>query len=47
VAAAIAPYVEAGARHVNLIPVQDSAEETTLVAKAVQDELQKLFPAGV
>ncbi len=42
VAEFIAPYVEAGARHVNLIPVQGSPEENVDRAAEVQAELRAL-----
>jgi probable F420-dependent oxidoreductase len=45
VAEFIAPYVEAGARHVNLIPIQGSPEGNIEAARQVQEELAKLFPA--
>ena len=43
VAERIAPYVEAGARHVNLIHVQDSAEENIERAAEVRAALHELF----
>jgi probable F420-dependent oxidoreductase len=45
VAEFIAPYVEAGARHVNLIPIQGTPEGNIEAARQVQDELASLFPA--
>lgn len=42
VAEFIAPYVEAGARHINLIPVQSSAEENVTRAAEVREELRRL-----
>ena len=42
VAEFIAPYVEAGARHINLIPVQGSAEENIERAAEVQFALRAL-----
>jgi alkanesulfonate monooxygenase SsuD/methylene tetrahydromethanopterin reductase-like flavin-dependent oxidoreductase (luciferase family) len=44
VAAFIAPYVEAGARHVNLIPMQGSPEANIDAARAVQEALGQIFP---
>ncbi|OAI44075.1 hypothetical protein AYO38_02280 [bacterium SCGC AG-212-C10] len=44
VAEFIAPYVEAGAQHVVLMPVQESPEETVERAAEVQVALQALFP---
>lgn len=44
VAAAIAPYVEAGARHINLIGVQDTPEEAVDRGAEVQQALRALFP---
>lgn len=35
----IRPYVEAGARHINLVPVQGSPEENIEQAAAIRDEL--------
>ncbi|MGI8926633.1 MAG: LLM class flavin-dependent oxidoreductase [Tepidiformaceae bacterium] len=43
IAEAIAPYVEAGARHVNLMPVQGSPEENIDRAAEVQVALRELF----
>jgi len=43
VAERIAPYVEAGARHVNLIHVQDSAEENIERGAEVRAALHALF----
>jgi probable F420-dependent oxidoreductase len=43
VAAFIAPYVEAGARHVNLIPMQGSPEANIDAARQVQEALGELF----
>ncbi|MGE5595090.1 MAG: TIGR03619 family F420-dependent LLM class oxidoreductase [Hyphomicrobiales bacterium] len=45
VAEFIAPYVEAGARHVNLIAVQSSAEEVVDRAVEVRAALHRMFPA--
>ena len=42
----IAPYIEAGASHVNLLPVQASPEEVVERAFDVQMELRALFPGG-
>lgn len=42
VAEYLAPFVEAGARHVNLLPVQDSPEEVVLRAAEVREELRAL-----
>lgn len=44
VAQFIAPYVEAGARHINLMPVQETPEATVERAYEVQMELRSLFP---
>ncbi len=44
VAAFIAPYIEAGARHVVLMPVQATPEENVERAFEVQQELRSLFP---
>jgi probable F420-dependent oxidoreductase len=44
VAAFIAPYIEAGAEHVNLIPTQGSPAENIEQAAAVRQELRSLFP---
>lgn len=44
VAECIAPYVEAGARHVNLIAVQATPEENVEAAAEVRAALRKLFP---
>lgn len=44
VAESIAPYVEAGARHVNLIVVQDTPEEAVDRAAEIQRALRELFP---
>lgn len=44
VAAFVAPYVEAGARHIILMPVQASPEENVERAAEVQKELGSLFP---
>ena len=38
----IAPYVEAGARHINLIPVQSSPDEVMERGAEVRAELRKL-----
>lgn len=43
VAAFIAPYVEAGARHVNLLPTQEGPEANVEAAVAVAEELRGLF----
>ncbi|MCC7364219.1 MAG: LLM class flavin-dependent oxidoreductase [Dehalococcoidia bacterium] len=43
VAQFIAPFVEAGARHVNLIPVQATPEENVERAAEVREELRALF----
>jgi probable F420-dependent oxidoreductase len=43
VAEFILPYVEAGARHINLIPVQDSSEEAVERAAEVRAELAALI----
>ncbi|MCC6382406.1 MAG: LLM class flavin-dependent oxidoreductase [Dehalococcoidia bacterium] len=40
----IAPYVAAGARHVNLVAVQPTPEENVEAAAEVRDALRKLFP---
>lgn len=45
VAEYIAPFVEAGARHINLIPVQDSPDEVMERGAEVRDELRKLSGA--
>lgn len=42
VAEAIVPFVEKGAKHVNLLPVQGSPEENIERAAEVRDELQQL-----
>lgn len=44
VAERIAPYVEAGARHINLIHVQESAEENIERGAEVRAALHELFP---
>lgn len=44
VAEFIAPYVEAGVRHVNLIPVQGTPEANVERAAEVQQALKELFP---
>jgi probable F420-dependent oxidoreductase len=44
VAAFIAPYVEAGARHINLIGVQATPEEGVDRGAEVQQALRELFP---
>jgi hypothetical protein len=43
VAESIAPYVEAGARHVNLIPMQGTPEANIEAARAIQDALGEIF----
>jgi alkanesulfonate monooxygenase SsuD/methylene tetrahydromethanopterin reductase-like flavin-dependent oxidoreductase (luciferase family) len=43
VAEFVAPYVEAGARHVNLIPMQGWPEGNIDAARAVQEELTTIF----
>lgn len=43
VAEYIAPYVEAGARHVNLVGVQDTPDEVVERAAEVREELHRLF----
>ena len=43
VAEFVAPYVEAGARHVNLIPMQDTPEETVERAAEVREALSELL----
>lgn len=40
VAATIAPFIEAGARHINLIPVQSSPEANIEAAAAIQEALR-------
>ena len=40
----IAPYVEAGARHINLLPVQASPQEVVERAAEVRLALRDLFP---
>lgn len=42
IAAYFLPFVEAGARHINLIPVQDSPEEVMVQAAAVREALHAL-----
>ena len=42
VADAIMPFVEAGARHINLLPVQASPEELVDAAAAVREALRKI-----
>lgn len=44
VAAFIAPYIEAGARHVNLVPTQGTPEENIERVAEVREELRALFP---
>ena len=44
VAEFIAPYVEAGARHVNLVLAQGSPEENVLRAVEIQEALRSMFP---
>lgn len=46
VAEYIAPYVEAGAAHINLIPVQSSPDEVMERGAEVRAELRELFPAN-
>jgi hypothetical protein len=46
VAEFIAPFVEAGATYVNLIPAQDSPEENVERSAEIREELVSLFPAG-
>jgi probable F420-dependent oxidoreductase len=43
VAEFIAPYVEAGARHVNLVPMQGSPEGNIEAARQVQEALGEIF----
>lgn len=43
VAEFIAPYVEAGARHVNLVGIQESSEEIVERAAEVREQLHSLF----
>ena len=45
VAEFIAPFVEAGARHINVIPSQATPEENVERAAEVREELHRLFPA--
>lgn len=40
----LAPFVEAGARHINLVPVQDSPSAVMEAAAAVREALQAGFP---
>ncbi len=44
VAEQIAPYVEAGARHINLLPVQASPEENVERAAEIREALRSTFP---
>jgi probable F420-dependent oxidoreductase len=46
VAEFIAPYVEAGARHVNLIPMQGTPEGNIEAARQVQEVLEEMFGDG-
>lgn len=43
VAEFIAPYIEAGARHVNLLPARESLEANVDAAAEVAEELRRLF----
>ena len=45
VAEGIMPYVQAGARHINLIPVQESPEANIECAAAIQFALRELCAA--
>lgn len=42
VAEFIAPYIEAGARHINLLPMQDSPEANIEAARAIQESLNDI-----
>lgn len=46
VAEFIAPFVEAGAKHINLIPVQGSPEENIERAAEVREALRSIWSAG-
>ena len=42
VAEFIAPYLEAGARHINLLPMQESPEANIEAARAIQEALNDI-----
>jgi alkanesulfonate monooxygenase SsuD/methylene tetrahydromethanopterin reductase-like flavin-dependent oxidoreductase (luciferase family) len=44
IATYIAPFVEAGAKHINLIPVQSSPEANIEAAAAIRESLHAMFP---
>ena len=46
VAEFIAPYVEAGARHINLIPMQGTPEGNIEAARQVQEKLGEMIGDG-